>query len=641
MKKVILLIVFSILLIPSLVSAKDNLNSCELYKEGEVTILSSDIVSFKNKMDNIIKYLNKEDNSFNPIMYTYSLKELDRYNKESLVKEETVEVADTFESKTAARDYFNNLKKEEGFTYDNPVISKKISLVTTEGEEKEYTCTSFNCVSDILNIKNNLKDNEEFKEIKINNVVNTTKEEIKEEYKDNAGNIVYFTDKNKADDFANTYKPEKESYTFVKNNVIEEKETTYKDTTYDELEGNNYFTTYEDAKKALLSFQDKYNTTNGEVEGFRDESLESVKTYIEEFNIKEEAENFIEENTPSEGLGEVISSNIEDKVVTSDEKIINESYNTRNDADNRKNALESQGYNVSNLVVNENKDSVTIKDYGNILSEEKIEKGLNGSNTIENPDYIVIKQASGKYVVWTPNELTTDEENTFVSSITDSSLSGSTPYFISGYGSFNLQEVTGEGNWGSNYTFTKDNNNVILTYESGKISHITYGNFKTKEEVIITYNLTGKIYKENTVYTATIEIKDYVYAYRIKASIKEVVETFKYKIESLFERENVITVSTLIYRIDTTDEIELYKLSYDKYRIENNLYITLKWQINKCLKGIGSTSGPSDENTNINNTNNNTEITPPNTGTNSNNILFIILLVVSSGIVIKSFLKND
>ena len=186
---------------------------------------------------------------------------------------------------------------------------------------------------------------------------------------------------------------------------------------------------------------------------------------------------------------------------------------------------------------------------------------LDSSSKYEvNGNYIMIKQASGSIAIWTNDELTKEEQESFMKSwfagnYDNSIKSNVKVYFIFGEGKKDLSYI-GNG-WGTYNISTKDDK-IIMTCNSDKISHLNYGKFeqeytekkvdvtkylvsgnkvmnKYKDEYLVEYKKTEKSFEDKTTHGAII-------------NKNELVRDKKYQVSNLYslERESWILSGTYI-----------------------------------------------------------------------------------------------
>jgi len=143
----------------------------------------------------------------------------------------------------------------------------------------------------------------------------------------------------------------------------------------------------------------------------------------------------------------------------------------------------------------------------NIVVEDgtKLDYASNKYVISDDNEYIVIKQANGKVVVWTPVEVNVKQQQEFKTGFLALNVDKSVKsffqfYFVHGYSAFDMSIVSGFGNrWGT-YTFSHVGDNIILNCLKSKVSHINFGNIKLEEEE-----------EEKPVVTCNREVKYFIY----------------------------------------------------------------------------------------------------------------------------------
>ncbi len=615
MKKYYVLIMFLILLIPSTVYASEsNQNSCQIFEKGQKTILKDELTNFENDLKNKVNYLNKEENNFtNSLTYSYEISNIKYTEEKKETLNETVKVEKEFATQEEAENYYNALLPEKSHVFKNPIFDKEVIVLTSTGDKKEIDCNSLNCQEEIDKIQMSLKGEEKFVKIEIIQSQQPITTEEKVEYKQN-NKTVYFNTKEEAENFEKNYRPSIAGLTFTKNEVISEIISNTVNKTYDELIGNNYFTSENMAQQALREFQNTYNTENGTIEKFRDTSKEENIIGKESFDTQEEAERWIKDNTPNALVGEM-SSTISNEIEKIDEESISKSFSTHEELESYIKEIENQGYQTEKLKEDMKIEYTSEAEKGEINHSEKNEDDVSEYLVNSENDFIIIKQ-SHWYVVWTKEELTSYEKERLKVNLSELGIDHSLDNqdligFYYGYGEFNIE--------GNSYIISLKNNDISVMAESkDNISHITYGTFKSTQKEQVKYLLEGLIYREKVKYVVSYNKLNYVYAYKINASAQVNEQVEKYKIISYFNKNSFEQVERLVYRIDSETTKEVIKLRYDDYLIETYELVTLNWQINKCEKNIESV-------------NNEEEINPPKTSvkiTDAKKTKYIILLIL-------------
>ncbi|MGN0992579.1 MAG: hypothetical protein ACI4PE_01370 [Bacilli bacterium] len=361
----------------------------------------------------------------------------------------------------------------------------------------------------------------------------------------------------------------------------------------------------------------------------------------EKFDSLEEANKFISNLKISENDNvkfEINGPELNKVLISSETSKIEEVFDTMDEVNLYIQKLESEGYVLSDIV----KDQVT---------EEQIEKVptgkiiVNDSNKLDssgryevNGNYLIIKQASGNVAVWTMEELTTTEQESFRASWfdkkgSDGSVSSDTNFeFIYGVGSHNLSYI-GNG-WGT-YTISFDGNKIIMTCD--KISHLYYGTYekeytekvievitkytlsgnktinKYKDEYLVDYKRTEKLFEDKTTYGAEINKEEFI---RDK----------KYQVNGSYESEKEVWILSGEYIQNNRGSLYLAMISAKLKEVNNDDEPNsdkeeVKPVFNKDVLRIEKAKNGAQL----------VEITPPYTGVNdSNDSNLIISLVVIS-----------
>ena len=534
---------------------------------------------------------------------------------------ETITVSDKFDTEEEAIDYYN------GIILDKPFEKGEYKLSTVEVPRTETVksgstvCNGLECLEEISNLNSQLGPNQKlFYNVIIKDVEGT--ESTKVTYKDNNG-VVYFDTKEEAQEFADKYTPTLDGHKFVKNEVLSKITTTETSKTYEEIYGNNIFDTETDAVSALDKFENEYNVTSGDIETVRDNSEDKTSSGSETFNTEAEADKWIQDNAIDSTLGELKTNKTTSKVKY-DEGTIEGEYSSRADAEAAIDALKAQGYIVEGSSISEVSGGIT----GNVESATKIDKNQHSYTFVNGTDYVLIKQGSGHYAVWTEEELTQEEKTAFIDSYkkvnTDGSTSGISMdniEWIQGFNTFDLGAVFNENNWGK-YTFKLENGKVVLINENDQISHVVYGGLVNENTK---YVLSGTKYKEKEVYKVDWTKVTYGFDYKLNASALVKEKVTRYMVVSIFNK--LEKEATLEYRIDETFFDKKIELSYEKYIPVVKEIAYIDWVINRCeYQG-------SNDNNNDNNKGNNIVVTsrdypnPPQTGVKENSAIIIYVLI--------------
>lgn len=281
------------------------------------------------------------------------------------------------------------------------------------------------------------------------------------------------------------------------------------------------------------------------------------------FNSLKEANDFIDSLKLSENENikvEINGPKINQVLISSESSKIEEIFESEKELDEYIKQLEKQGYTLGDIT----KEEVVIQETekvptGKVIVEDS--KKLDSSSKYEvNGNYIMIKQASGSIAIWTNDELTKEEQESFMKSwfagnYDNSIKSNVNVYFIFGEGKKDLSYI-GNG-WGTYNISTKDDK-IIMTCNSDKISHLNYGKFeqeytekkvdvtkylvsgnkvmnKYKDEYLVDYKKTEKSFEDKTTHGAII-------------NKNELVRDKKYQVSNLYslERESWILSGTYI-----------------------------------------------------------------------------------------------
>lgn len=270
------------------------------------------------------------------------------------------------------------------------------------------------------------------------------------------------------------------------------------------------------------------------------------------FNSLKEANDFIDSLKLSENENikvEINGPKINQVLISSESSKIEEIFESEKELDEYIKQLEKQGYTLGDIT----KEEVVIQETEKVPTGKVIVEGskkLDSRSKYEvNGNYIMIKQASGSIAIWTNDELTKEEQESFMKSWFagnyDNSIKDNVNvYFIFGEGKKDLSYI-GNG-WGT-YNISTEDNKIIMTCNSDRISHLNYGKFeqeyiekkvdvtkysvsgnkvmnKYKDEYLVDYKKTEKSFEDKITHGAIIN-KD------------EFVRDKKYQVSSLYDLE--------------------------------------------------------------------------------------------------------
>lgn len=287
----------------------------------------------------------------------------------------------------------------------------------------------------------------------------------------------------------------------------------------------------------------KDNVTN-ETKVF--DSLEKANDFIENLKLSENENIKIEINGPK--LNKVL--------ISSETFEIEDVFNSEEELNAYIEKLESEGYVLSDIT----KKEVIVKETEKVPTGKVIVNDstkLDSSSKYEvSGNYIMIKQASGNIAVWTKEEMTKEEQESFKESWFKGNYDPSigkdvNVYFIFGEGEKDLSYIGKP--WGT-YNISVKDNKIIMTCDSKKISHLNYGNFEQeytereidvtkymvsgnktmnnyKDEYSVDYKKTEKMFEDKVTYGAVINKETFTrdVEYNAKGSYEQEQEVWNLK----------------------------------------------------------------------------------------------------------------
>lgn len=306
------------------------------------------------------------------------------------------------------------------------------------------------------------------------------------------------------------------------------------------------------------------STDNIRYEVLVQQTSKTEKVYVKDnvtnetkvFNSLEEANKFIDNLKLSEDENIKVEINgpvLKKVLVGSETSAIEKLFESEEALNAYIEKLKEEGYELNDIatekVIEKHTEKVptgdvTIKDSNKLDSNSKYEvKG----------NYIMLKQASGNIAIWTKEEMTKEEqesfkENWFKGNYDSAIGKDVNVHFIFGEGEKDLSYI-GNG-WGS-YNITVKNDKIVMTCDAKRISHINYGSYEPeyaeKEVEETKYKVTGnktmnkyedkyqvdykkieKIFEEVTTYGAVISKEEFIrdYLYNVNGSYEKEGESW-------------------------------------------------------------------------------------------------------------------
>lgn len=568
--KLFLFALLACIILPSSISALEE-KTCKVIASDNEKVDATEVDEFVKYLEETVYNLNNGSGILGSEKFTYEI-HVDKDTVTDEVFEEAVKVNQDFNSENEAMEYYNNIVLETPYVKKNYKISPFAKPFVSYTKGEPIVCTDLSCVKEMEDLYNKLMANQRL-EYMINIEEVPGSEEFKQPYQEN-GETVYFDSEAEAKAQADNYKPTLDGYKFVKNTVeskyFEAVTKTYNDT----------FDTLDEAEAALNKFKAENNVTSSSIQATRDSNEDVSESKSKEFNTKAEAEKWISDNAYNDEKGKLeITSDIQEETIKEDESKISEVFASEDLANEYIQKLEDAGYTVESEL-NEVKQGIT----GEVIKGTSYPKAGRFEFSMNDTNFLLLKQGSGHYAVWTESALTPEEKANFVSTYNqvnsgDSKFDGSTQgisiddiSWLVGFDTFDLSNMQ---SWGK-YTISKEGNNIVLTCDANQISHVIQGLAKDK----VTYVLSGTKYKEKKVYKVNYTEVTYGYDYVLSATAEVAEATTKYYINSSFV--NLVKKATLNYNIVTFDTKTVYNLSYDKYSVHNREIAYINWAILSC-----------------------------------------------------------
>lgn len=366
----------------------------------------------------------------------------------------------------------------------------------------------------------------------------------------------------------------------------------YKEVIYKEIENILAETLYGKCADETCSDEIKalYRLYSNVITNIKENTVSETHKGIEKLTLEQAQE--LKENLIQAGInatirkGEPITSQTES--ISIESKLEKNLFNTKQEAENVIKKLEEEDYIMENAKI----EQKTVPGTGTVTSGTKIDASKTIYRFNESSNYVIIKQASNGLVVWTESPLSTEAQQEFSNSYKELCLKNSIDgknncslpilRFISSYDTFDLSDL-GNG-WKTNYTFTKDNNIIVLTVPTGAVSHTIDG---IADVNLTMYYITGNMYKLITTYNYYVDYATTHNEYSLYYNIKE--------------------------------QTPCYLLKYDLVTYEYDEYVDANWNIEKIEYGVGTDN-------------------PPHTGIENHipyiNYLFLIAIIVLKKIIL-------
>ena len=472
----------------SMILAPKKVYAAEVTSEGETSsgiensLCSSEVLEEVKNVSSI-DYDKKEDaqkwidDTTDNLEKNYDIVSEKIIEKTSTEVKEEINIEEKFDTREEAQ-----VKKEEYESEENTKSDLKIEeeINTKEKETVVEVDETFETKEELDEYKDSLSDKEklEVKEEVITSEGIGEKEKVTEITKDNEEELDTETNKVLAEIDKAKYQ------TSVEKSFSEE--TVLKETKEEEI--SESFDTLEEAE----SFIDSKNQTDSANVSYEFGEIEKVT------ETKKETIDFQEETDSEEKIKDIIEQ------------------------------IENEGFEITNYTVIDESETITKEVETGVVNVNNFVKYESDSYFEASGNFIIIKQGSSTAVLWTPNQISSEEQTTIldiiVSNNYDPSISNVSFNYISGVGSHDLSYLG--KNWGI-YDIGYENGVVQLACDKDRISHLNIGNYEYEKELIEEvipkfkvsgtktrdvsydkYNVSGKkiesIYETIPQYTATI-----------------------------------------------------------------------------------------------------------------------------------------
>ena len=627
-------------------------DAVEVYEEKTQTINKEDYESLKQEVEQKVYNLNESDDEY---VYDYEI---------TITKEEDeVVVTDTkkvtsekkFTSEAEAKKFYEEYQLEDSWKQGELTITSSEESVVVKGDTITVTCSEASCADKIAEIEATLN---EYEDLEVISKETTSKDDQKTIVYEVGGKAAELTYED-AVKLVLTLNPQVDGYKLVKNEYVLVKKGSVDAKTFKELVGKDTYETYEEAKAASAKFlkDERYEEKVAVIVAIYDDSeKETNKTTLpgqltEELaytialaDAKAELEKAIEEGKITiEGTieeakkalenayktgklqlngieldGRVVYYSLPEKRTVRDVKELSQTFFTKTGAELAKSALEAtqealkeQGISIEDITITEtNEEAYNVIDLGK-------QTAIRGS-------YIIVPSESGFYsirkgdkiVIWTPSALSSEQKEEISKSMKENDETIVSVQFVTGYN----EELTIDGI--GSFTFKKTEKNIfgrpVISYSlevKGEGTEVRAGTI-TK----------GKVYKLSYKTVATTELW-YVDKTEIKYGFDYTVQGGGVKVtRDLFNVQSILAGKiynhTMAYRVNNTQSYTSYVASFDIYKEETITNATVSYKITREKAATGNVDPDGGE-----------QITPPNTGAESNLFISLSLLALLAGVI--------
>ena len=654
-------------------------DTVEVIEEKTQTINKEDYESLKEEVEKKVFELNEQDDEY---VYDYEISITEE--KDEVVIEETKKVTSEqkFTSEEEAKKFYEEYELEDSWKQGELTITSKQEDVVVNGDTITIKCQEATCASEIAALEEALN---EFEELDVLSKNTTSEKDIKTiEYKVN--DKVQELNYEDALKLVLTLNPEVEGYKLVKNEYVLVKKGSIEAKTFKDIMGKDTYETYAEAKAAADKFlndknyEDKvavvvalYDESEKEITkkesiGFLNEELAWTAAIaqataeleqaiangeIELAKTLEETKAALEKayETGKLGLtgmeldGKIVFYSLPELRVKETAETYTQTFYTKTAAELAKEALElinetseETGISIEDIALTETAEEAT-----NIKSLLSLRKLLGkytfapnlkdiGISGFEGYEIYYSITSDNKMVIWTAEALTAKEKEEITKSTKESNENITSITFITGYNTDNSIEGLG------NVTFKKEEKSIF----GRKYYDYTIAMDNEPADMVINAGIitTGKTYELSYKQVASTELWYY--------DRTEVKYGFDYTVQGggatvtrdLFKVQSILSGNiydyTMAYRVNNTQSYTSYIASFDIYKEATKTNATVEYKITREKAATG-TVDPEEDNTNqdvvVTPEEETEQITPPNTGAESNLFISLGLLALLAGVV--------
>lgn len=633
-------------------------DTIEVFEEKTETINKEDYESYKDQVEKKVFDLNEADDEY---VYDYEINITEEKDEVIITDTKKVTSEKKFTSEEDAKKYYEEYELEDSWKQGELTISSNQENVVVNGDTITITCKDADCTEEISSIEAALN---EYQELEVVSKNTTSKNDQK---------IIVYSINGKEQEMhyedalklIATLNPKLDGYTLVKNEYVLVKKGSVDAKTFKELVGKDTYETYAEAKAAVDQFlanedyEDKVavivavyddsekETIKKESIGFLNEELAWAAAIaqataeleqaiangeIELAKTLEEAKAALEKayETGKLGLtgmeldGKIVYYSLPELRVKESSETYTQTFQTKTAAELAKAALElinetseETGISIEDITLTETGESTTILSEAVPALKIGKEQGYEKYQLIPASNVYYSLAKGNSLVIWTETALTAQQKEEITNYVKEQDDKIKKVHFVTGYNG--EEKIEGIGK----FEFKKEQKTIFgrpytsyTLFVNGEGTAVAQGLITNGT----TYELSYKqVAKTELWYYDRTEVR-FGFDYTVQGGGAEVTRDL-FKVQSILAGK--IYTHTMAYRVNTKDTYTSYVASFDIYKEATKTNATVEYKITREKAATGNVSGPENEG----------QITPPNTGAESNLFLSLGLLALLAGAI--------